>query len=160
MQVQEVMTRGAECVTPGSSVQEAARLMRDLDVGALPVFRNDLLVGMVTDRDITVRAIAEGCDPRTTTLQKFMDESSNPPGPYFARFPGESAEGRASRLRQAPGIGPGDYARYLIRQAPHGTAPDLDRLAEFLKENWPYVVKDFDDTAWLAAFASAQIPIW
>jgi CBS domain-containing protein len=72
MQVQEVMTRGAECVTPRSSLQEAARMMRDFDVGALPVYRNDLLVGMVTDRDITVRAIAEGCDARTTTVKEAM----------------------------------------------------------------------------------------
>jgi len=46
--------------------------MKDLDVGPLPVCEGDRLVGMVTDRDITVRAVAEGCDSRTTTVRDVM----------------------------------------------------------------------------------------
>ena len=72
MIVRDVMTKGAECISPTTSLQEAARKMRDLDVGPLPVCENDRLVGMVTDRDITVRAVAEGCDPRTTTVKEVM----------------------------------------------------------------------------------------
>jgi CBS domain-containing protein len=73
MQVKEVMTRGAECTRPSASLQEAARKMRDLDVGLLPVCGdNDRLVGMITDRDITVRAVAEGEDPKTTCVQDVM----------------------------------------------------------------------------------------
>jgi CBS domain-containing protein len=62
MLVREVMTRGVEVIDPGDTLQEAARLMRDLGVGSLPVY-DDRLVGMLTDRDITVRATAEGSDP-------------------------------------------------------------------------------------------------
>jgi CBS domain-containing protein len=67
------MTRGAECVRPTTSLQEAARKMKDMDVGPLPVCGdNDRLVGMITDRDITVRAVAQACDPRTTTVKDVM----------------------------------------------------------------------------------------
>lgn len=60
MQVQQLMTRNVELVSPGTSIQEAARQMRNDDTGALPVGADDRLVGMVTDRDITVRAVAAG----------------------------------------------------------------------------------------------------
>jgi CBS domain-containing protein len=72
MHVSEVMTKGAECVAPSTTLQEAARKMKNLDVGPLPVCENDRLIGMVTDRDITVRAVAEGCDPKTTRVKEVM----------------------------------------------------------------------------------------
>jgi CBS domain-containing protein len=73
MRVKDVMTHGAECVRPANSLQEAAQKMKNLDVGPLPVCGdNDRLVGMITDRDITVRAVAEACDPRTTTVKDVM----------------------------------------------------------------------------------------
>jgi len=72
MQVRDVMTKGAECVRPSNSLQEAAQRMKTLGVGPLPVCDNDLLVGLITDRDIVVRAVAEACDPRTTTVQNVM----------------------------------------------------------------------------------------
>lgn len=72
MKVQEIMTKGTECVSPSSSLQEAAQKMRNLDVGPLPVCENDRLVGMITDRDITVRAVAEGCDSKRTTVKQVM----------------------------------------------------------------------------------------
>jgi CBS domain-containing protein len=64
MQVKDVMTGGAECVSPSASLQEAASKMKHLDVGSLPVCEGDRLVGMLTDRDITVRATAEAFPPR------------------------------------------------------------------------------------------------
>ena len=74
MRVREVMTRGAECVGPDSTLEEAARKMRDLDVGPLPVCDHDRLVGMLTDRDIVVRVLAEGRDPKTTRVRDAMSE--------------------------------------------------------------------------------------
>ena len=59
MIVSEVMTRGAAVVAPDSSLFDAARLMRDHGVGALPVVEGALVVGILTDRDIVVRAIAK-----------------------------------------------------------------------------------------------------
>jgi CBS domain-containing protein len=73
MQVNEVMTHGVECVRPEDSVAAAAQKMKDLDVGALPVCGdNDRLAGMITDRDITVRATAGCCDPGGTFVRDVM----------------------------------------------------------------------------------------
>lgn len=60
MRVSEVMTRHVEIISPRQSIREAAQRMCDMDVGALPIGENDRLVGMVTDRDIAVRAVALG----------------------------------------------------------------------------------------------------
>jgi CBS domain-containing protein len=73
MLVREIMTRHVECVRPDTTLQEAARKMRDLDVGPLPVCGDgDRLVGILTDRDITVRATAEGRDPTKTAVKEAM----------------------------------------------------------------------------------------
>jgi CBS domain-containing protein len=73
MQVAEVMTHGVECTRPDMTLQEAARKMRELDVGPLPVCGDHgKLVGMLTDRDITVRAVAAGDDPRTVKVRDVM----------------------------------------------------------------------------------------
>ena len=60
MKVGEIMTRGVEIANPDDTVQQAASRMAELDVGVLPVGENDRLVGMLTDRDIAIRAVAEG----------------------------------------------------------------------------------------------------
>src|SRR5262249_2951885 len=59
MNIREVMTPNPQCVSPGDSIQNAARIMRDCDTGAVPVVDNGRPVGIVTDRDIVVRAVAE-----------------------------------------------------------------------------------------------------
>ena len=60
MKISDVMTTEVHVIEPGATLRDAARKMRDLDVGSLPVHRDDKLVGMVTDRDIVVRGLAEG----------------------------------------------------------------------------------------------------
>lgn len=73
MNVSQVMTRNVECIRPSDSVMQAARKMRKLDVGALPVCGdNDRLVGMITDRDIVVRAVADARDMDETKVQELM----------------------------------------------------------------------------------------
>jgi CBS domain-containing protein len=64
MKIKDVMTRAVETVRPDQSLQDAAAKMKSLDVGPMPVTEGDRLVGMLTDRDIVVRAVAEGKDPR------------------------------------------------------------------------------------------------
>ena len=60
----EIMTQGAECIGEGQSLRDAAVKLRDLDVGALPICgEDDRLKGMLTDRDIVVKVLAEGRDP-------------------------------------------------------------------------------------------------
>ena len=63
MKVSEAMTPEVRLVRPDQTIRAAARLMSDMDIGALPVQENDRLVGMITDRDIAVRGVAEGLGP-------------------------------------------------------------------------------------------------
>ena len=73
MQIREIMTPDVECIGPDETVRDAARRMRDFDVGPLPVCDdNGRLAGMITDRDITVRAVAEGKDPAATRVREVM----------------------------------------------------------------------------------------
>ena len=68
----EIMTGGAECVGENENVVQAAQKMSRLDVGALPICgEDDRLKGMLTDRDIVVKALAQGRDPATTTSGEF-----------------------------------------------------------------------------------------
>jgi CBS domain-containing protein len=62
--VHQVMTDSPRCVRPETLVSEAAKLMESEDVGSLPILDGEALTGMITDRDIVVRAIAQGKDPR------------------------------------------------------------------------------------------------
>jgi CBS domain-containing protein len=67
--IAEVMTDRPRAITPETSVREAARLMDEEDVGSLPIVREGAqLIGIVTDRDITVRAVARGLDPEQTSV--------------------------------------------------------------------------------------------
>lgn len=72
MQLKEVMTPGVEVIAPEATIREAAEKMSHLDIGPLPVCDGDRLVGMLTDRDITVRAVAEGRNPVTTRVREVM----------------------------------------------------------------------------------------
>jgi CBS domain-containing protein len=73
MIVQDIMSGGAECTQPTATLREAARRMRDMDVGSLPVCgEGDRLVGMITDRDIAIRAVAEGDDADMTFVKNVM----------------------------------------------------------------------------------------
>ena len=72
MRVSEAMTRDVKIANPNQSLHDVARIMADDDVGSLPVGENDRLVGMITDRDIAVRAVAEGKSPDRTTVGEVM----------------------------------------------------------------------------------------
>ena len=65
MKVSEAMTCDVRVTSPDQSIREAARIMAEIDAGVLPVGEGDRLVGMITDRDIAVRAVAEGKGPDT-----------------------------------------------------------------------------------------------
>jgi len=65
MKISDYMTRNVRLANPEASLQAAASIMAELDAGALPVGENDRLVGMITDRDIAVRAVAAGKGPET-----------------------------------------------------------------------------------------------
>ena len=74
MQVQEIMSRDVTLIDPNTTIRDAAKEMRADDIGALPVGENDRLIGMVTDRDITMRAVAEDRAPATTAVRDVMSD--------------------------------------------------------------------------------------
>lgn len=74
MRVRDVMHKGVTWVESSTPVSEIARRMRDEDIGAIPVGENDRLIGMVTDRDIACRAVANGRDPKALRARDVMSE--------------------------------------------------------------------------------------
>lgn len=72
MKVREVMHRGVEWCGPDTPIPEIARLFREKDIGAVPIGEHDKLIGMVTDRDIVCRGIAEGRDLGSMTARDVM----------------------------------------------------------------------------------------
>jgi CBS domain-containing protein len=74
MQVREAMTQHAEWVPPDISLKDAARIMRDRNIGCLPVGENDRLIGMITDRDIVCRGVADGADPAAASGRDVMSK--------------------------------------------------------------------------------------
>jgi CBS domain-containing protein len=74
MKVKDVMHRGAQWVEPRTPITEVARIMRDDDIGAVPVGENDRLVGMVTDRDIVVRGLTANRDCKDVTAGDVMSK--------------------------------------------------------------------------------------
>ncbi len=74
MKVREAMTRDVRLVRPDQTIREAAHLMAELDIGCLPVEENDRMVGMITDRDIAVRAVSEGRGPQTLIKEIMSSE--------------------------------------------------------------------------------------
>lgn len=72
MLVKKIMTRKLESILPTASLREAAQKMRDLKLGSLPVAEDGILIGMITDRDICCRGVADGFDPVTTAVSEVM----------------------------------------------------------------------------------------
>lgn len=72
MDLRDIMTRNVEVVSAEASLRDAAKKMKDLDVGLIPVCDGDRLRGVLTDRDITIRATADGRDPTKTKVSEVM----------------------------------------------------------------------------------------
>jgi len=74
MKIKEVMTRDVRLIEPAHTIRDAARLMAEMDAGIIPVREGDRLVGMITDRDIAIRAVAQGKGPETSIREVMTDE--------------------------------------------------------------------------------------
>lgn len=72
MKISEVMTRDVEFIHESDTISDTARKMKELNVGVMPVFDENRLVGMITDRDIVIRAVAGSLDPRSTRIGQIM----------------------------------------------------------------------------------------
>ena len=73
MRVSEAMTREVRVATPGQSIRDVAKMMAEIDAGSMPVGENDRLVGMITDRDIAIRGVAQGKGPETPVREVMSD---------------------------------------------------------------------------------------
>lgn len=72
MKIKDIMTKEVKYIDPNTTIKEAAHIMRDKDIGALPVGEKDQIIGVITDRDIAIRSIANGSDPQTETVKQIM----------------------------------------------------------------------------------------
>lgn len=95
MQLKDIMTRDFESIGVQEPVRKAAQMMRDLDVGILPVRNEDAVVGTVTDRDITVRGVASGIDVDNAPVSGVMTE-----GVLFG-FEGDDVTNAAHKMEEA-----------------------------------------------------------
>ena len=74
MQLKNIMTKDVSTISPDSTINEAAQLMKELDVGSIPVCKGTKPLGIITDRDITLRNVAEGEDPNNTVKEIMTDD--------------------------------------------------------------------------------------
>jgi CBS domain-containing protein len=72
MKIRDIMTPDPEAISSDGTIREAAHHMRDMNVGFLPVVEGDSVVGVLTDRDIAIRVIAEDLDPSRTKVEEIM----------------------------------------------------------------------------------------
>jgi CBS domain-containing protein len=92
MNVGDVMTHGVVVTSPDDTVQTAAQTMVDLDTGVLPIGENDRLIGMLTDRDLSTRIVAEARDATTTVVRDVMSPE------VHCCFEDESVEEAADKM--------------------------------------------------------------
>lgn len=81
MKVMEIMTTGISTADPDTTLEEIATLMRNEDVGSVPIIENDELIGIITDRDIVVRCIAEGRHPSEVCAEDILTDDPETVGP-------------------------------------------------------------------------------
>jgi len=93
MDVRDIMTTNVECIAPDLTIQDTAIKMKSLDVGFLPICENDRIVGTVTDRDIVLRAVADGKDGNTSA-QTIMTKD------VFFCFEDDSVEDCADHMKE------------------------------------------------------------
>lgn len=74
MKVRDLMSQNVEWVDPNQSLEEVAKILASSNIGSVPVCQGQQLMGMITDRDILVRAIAQGKDPKTTKANEVMSK--------------------------------------------------------------------------------------
>lgn len=96
MKIQEVMTANVEYLDPSCSLVDAAKRMKDLDCGFMPISdkENTKLLGVITDRDIAIRGLGEGLDPEKTAVEQIMSPK------VLYCFAGDDVEKAAESMRK------------------------------------------------------------
>lgn len=94
MQVNEIMTPNVQCIDPEATVEEAARIMQSMDIGSILVCEDDQLLGIVTDRDIVLRSVAESQPPADTPVREVMSNR------LFFCYEDEDVDQTAFRMKE------------------------------------------------------------
>jgi len=132
MKVKQAMHRKAEWREPTTPIMEIAQLMKDEDIGAVPIGENDRLIGMVTDRDIVVRALAGGRDPASLNARDVMT-----PGIVFCREDEDVDDAvelmEEKQLRRLPVINAKKRLVGMLSLGDVSHAAPLDESGELLK---------------------------
>ena len=138
MNIREVMTPNPRCVSPDDSIQSAAQIMRDEDTGAVPVCDNGRAVGIVTDRDIVIRAIAEGQPNRSVRDIATRDVISVSPDTSTREAAELMSEHQVRRLPVVDGerlVGIVSLGDLAVKEAKDSRVGDtLEHISEGVKE--------------------------
>jgi CBS domain-containing protein len=133
MKAKDVMTRDPAALGPQATLGEAATLMRQEDCGSIPIVEDGRLVGIVTDRDIVVRAVAAGKDVRSTKVSEVM--SADPVFISPDTDVDEASKVMAERqIRRLPVVEDGKLAGILVIGQIARREPDEQQTGETLKE--------------------------
>ena len=132
MKVKEIMTAEPATIAPDATLGEVATLMRQEDCGSLPVVENGRLVGIVTDRDIVIRAVAAGKDPRTTRVSVVMSADPVTVKPEDLVQEAERVMGER-QIRRVPVVEDGKLVGILVT-AQLARAESSRRTGETIKE--------------------------
>ncbi|MDG4863165.1 CBS domain-containing protein [Streptomyces sp. T-3] len=137
--VREVMTPGVVAVRPDASLVEAAQLMRAQDIGDVLVAAEGRVVGVLTDRDITLRAVADGADPLTISAQAVCTPnpvviSPEDPVASAVTLMREHAVRRLPVVEQGRPIGMVSLGDLAVAQDPASALADISRARP---DNWP-----------------------
>lgn len=130
----DIMTSGVHCVSEDQSLADAARMMLELDVGALPICGDDgRLHGIITDRDIVLKCVATGLDPATCTAAELAQGK-----PHFVLDDADMADVldamEENRIRRMPVIGHDDHSLVgMISEADVARNLEPGQLAEFVE---------------------------
>ena len=130
--VSDIMTPDPKCCTPDADLHEVARLMCESDVGEIPVVESEdvpRLVGVITDRDIVCRTVAEGRNPLRLRARDCMTF------PCFTVAPEDSVESccevlEKRRIRRVPVVDEGGFVRGIVSQADIALKTDAQKTAE------------------------------
>ena len=112
MRVRDIMTAGVESVTPEMDLVMVARRMKELNVGSVPVVEGDRLVGIVTDRDIVIRAVAEGQNPQSVQVRSCLTPNPTTISPD-ADVQEASQLMASEQIRRLPVVENGQLVGYL-----------------------------------------------
>lgn len=136
MRIENIMTRQPICCSPADKVQAVAQLMKQHDVGALPVVTDMVsrqLAGIVTDRDLCISAMADGKDPRTTPIAAYFTRS------VITCFPEDSLEAcekkmKKHRVRRILVVDKDNSCIGIVAQADIARVDQADNFRELITE--------------------------